>query len=61
MGEEILRKMKIEAIPRLLSTVKVAGYDQVAEKLQIQKSEVESYIIDAIKEGIIKAKLDEFQ
>lgn len=53
--------MKVEAIPRLLTNVKSASYDQVAQRLDIKKSEVESYIIDAIKEGIIKAKLDEFQ
>ena len=32
--------MKIEAIPRLLSNVKVASYDQVAQRLNIKKEEV---------------------
>lgn len=60
-GEEVLRKMKVEAIPRLLSNVKSASYEEVAAKLGVRTNEVESYIIDAIKEGTIKAKLDEFQ
>lgn len=38
VGEDVLRKMKIEAIPRLLSNVKVASYDQVAQRLNIKKS-----------------------
>lgn len=39
----------------------MANYDQVAQVLQIAKDQVEFYIIDAIKEGILKAKLDQFQ
>ena len=61
VGADVLRKMKIEAIPRLLGNIKVANYDQVAQVLQISKDQVEFYMIDAIKEGILKAKLDQFQ
>lgn len=53
--------MKIQAIPRLLSNVKVASYNQIAQILSIKKQEVQSYLIDAIQEGVIKAKLDEYQ
>lgn len=61
VGSDVLRKMKIEAIPRLLGNVKNASYDQVASVLQIKKEQVEFYIIDAIKEGILNAKLDQFE
>ena len=44
-----MKKMKVEAIPRLFSGVKNVGYDQVGEKLKIKKEEVELYIIEAIK------------
>jgi len=55
------RKAKIQAIPRILNGIKVAGYEQVANILEINKDEVESYIIEAIQEGLLKAKIDEFQ
>ena len=32
-----MKKMKVEAIPRLFSGVKNVGYQQVEEKLQIGK------------------------
>lgn len=55
--------MKIEAIPRVLSSnrqnVQIVSYDQISEILKIKKEEVESYIIEAIHNGIIKAKIDE--
>lgn len=38
VGDDVLRKMKVEAIPRKLSNVKIASYDQVAEILKIKKS-----------------------
>jgi hypothetical protein len=58
---DLERKAKIQAIPRILNGIKVAGYEQVANILEISKDEVESYIIEAIQEGLLKAKIDEFQ
>ena len=48
-ADDLMKKMKVEAIPRLFSGVKNVGYHQVADKLKIRKEEVELYIIEAIK------------
>ena len=53
--------MKIQSIPRLFTSTKLASYQQIAQMLKIKKQLVESYIIEAIRDGIIKAKLDEFE
>ncbi len=61
--EEFERRVKIEAIPRVLSSssknVQIVSYDQISQILKIQKEEVEGYIIEAIHEGIVRAKIDE--
>ena len=61
---ELLRKIKIQAIPRILTkqetNVQVVSYKQISTILEIEKSEVEGYIIEAIQEGILNAKIDEF-
>lgn len=60
---DLERKVKIQAIPRVLSInnkcIQVASYQQISEILHINKENVEDYIIDAIQEGILKAKIDE--
>lgn len=60
---DLERRVKIEAIPRALSrsntNIQVVSYEQISEILHIQKEDVESYIIEAIHEGIVKAKIDE--
>jgi hypothetical protein len=53
--------VRIEAIPRLFKHIKQASYAQTAQMLGIEKKEVEGYIIEAIRLGIMKAKLDEYQ
>lgn len=58
---ELERNIKIQAIPRILSGIKNASYSQVSEILKIEKGEVESYIIEAIQKGLLKAKIDESQ
>jgi hypothetical protein len=58
---ELERKVKIQALPRILSGITTASYEQIAEILKIAKGEVESYIIEGIQEGLLKAKIDEFQ
>jgi hypothetical protein len=58
---DLERNIKIQAIPRILNGIKNASYSQVSEILKIQKEEVESYIIEAIQNGLLKAKIDEFQ
>lgn len=55
------RNIKIQALPRILNGIKVASYSQISEILKINKGEVESYIIEAIQNGLLKAKIDEFQ
>jgi hypothetical protein len=61
-SSELERKIKVQAIPRALSgsntNVQIAGYQQISEILKIDKEEVEAYIIEAVQEGIIKAKID---
>lgn len=52
------RNVKIQAIPRIVAGISVASYVQVAEILKIKKEEVEGYVIEAIQEGILKAKID---
>lgn len=60
---DLERRVKIEAIPRALSrsntNVQIVSYQQISEILHILKEDVESYIIEAIHEGIVKAKIDE--
>ena len=53
--------MKIQSIPQLFTLTKVASYQQIAQMLKIKKELVEFYIIEAIRDGIIKAKLDQFE
>ncbi len=53
--------MRIEAIPRLFKNIKQASYAQAAQMLGIEKKEVEGYIIEAVRLGIMRAKLDEYQ
>jgi len=43
--EELERKVKIQAIPRILNGIKIASYSQISEILKINKADVESYII----------------
>lgn len=39
-GDKVLRKMKIESIPRLIGTIRKASYSQLADLLKIKKEEV---------------------
>jgi hypothetical protein len=62
-SSELERRVKIEAIPRALSSqstnVQIVSYQQVSEILHIEKDDVEPFIIEAIQEGILRAKIDE--
>lgn len=55
---DLEKRLKIQAIPRIFNGVTRASYHQVADSLKIKKEEVEEYIIEAIREGILKAKID---
>lgn len=48
---ELERNIKIQAIPRILSGNRVitVSYEQIALLLKINKTEVESYIIQAVQ------------
>jgi hypothetical protein len=48
---ELERNIKIQAIPRILSGNRVTSvsYEQIALLLKINKTEVESYIIQAVQ------------
>lgn len=57
-----IRKAKVAAVARLSSSVKgELPYSVIVESLNIPESEVEAVIVDAIKAGLVKGRMNQLQ
>eukprot|EP00052_Salpingoeca_macrocollata_P015736 m.125712 g.125712 ORF g.125712 m.125712 type:complete len:389 (+) comp19793_c0_seq1:1458-2624(+) len=57
--EEMLRKVRLMALTSLCARSTVLSFATVAERLQITEADVEPWIIDVIRAGLVEAKVDE--
>lgn len=59
--EECIFKMRLLSLATLGSANQEIPYSLIAKTLQIEESEVESWIITAISEGVVEAKMDQLR
>eukprot|EP00123_Amoebidium_parasiticum_P008996 comp19143_c0_seq1/m.21806 comp19143_c0_seq1/g.21806 ORF comp19143_c0_seq1/g.21806 comp19143_c0_seq1/m.21806 type:complete len:388 (-) comp19143_c0_seq1:511-1674(-) len=57
--EECLRKMRLLTLTSLASGTTQVAYSSVVEHLEIAEDEAELWIIDAIRAGLIEARMDQ--
>lgn len=57
--EECILKMRLLTLCSLAANSKEIGYAEIAQNLQVQESEVESWAIKAITAELMDAKMDQ--
>ena len=59
--EEAIRHMRLLSLCSLATEHEEIPYDAIAKTLQVDQSEVESWVIAAVSSGLLSAKMDQLQ
>jgi translation initiation factor 3 subunit M len=59
--QDAIRHMRLLSLCSLATEHEEIPYDAIATTLQVDQSEVESWVIDAVSSGLLSAKMDQLQ
>lgn len=59
--EDAIRNMRLLSLCSLATEYEQIPYDAIATTLQVDKADVEFWVIDAVSSGLLTAKMDQLQ